>query len=130
MKALFSALSMFVGLVLGVVGAFVQAQRWLDGTTPIPWGAVLTLIVLLIAIRGAVWLSLTRVGGWALFAGWLLATVMMAAESPSGDMALSGGGRQMAYLIGGVVLGAAAATIKLPADGANRTPGEPLLATE
>ena len=52
----------------------------------------------------------SRAGGWAVFVGWLASTVVMSAESPSGDLALSGGGRQMTYLLGGVILGAAAAT--------------------
>lgn len=115
MKVLYGFIALLIGLVVGLVGAFVQAQRLLIGTFPIPWGTVLTLLVLIVAIRGGVWLLESRLGGWVLFAGWLIATVAMSAETSSGDMALSGGGRQMAYLIAGVILGAAASTIRLPA---------------
>jgi hypothetical protein len=40
--------------------------------------------------------------------------VLMSAESPSGDLALSGGGRQMTYLLGGVILASAAASLPVP----------------
>lgn len=113
MRIVLSLCLLVLGLVIGVVGAFVQAQRYLLDTFPIPWGMVLSLVVLTIAIRGGVWLVMSRVGGWAVFAGWLIATVALAAETNSGDIALSGGGRQMTYLIAGVMLGAAAATIKV-----------------
>lgn len=119
MKVLYSLLALAVGLVVGVIGSFVQAQRLLIGTFPIPWGTALTLLVLIVAIRGGVWLVDSRLGGWLLFVGWVIATIAMSAESSSGDVALSGGGRQMTYLIAGVVLGAAAATIRLPVRDAN-----------
>ena len=114
MKVVFAFIALLVGLVIGLMGAFVQAQRWLIGSFALPWGIVVTLLVLLIAIRGGVWLVQSRIGGWAMFAGWLIATVAMSAETSSGDMALSGGGRQMTYLVCGVIFGAAAATIRLP----------------
>ena len=103
-----------VGLVIGLPGSFVQADRsivplpW--GQVVLPWGMILAVMTLVLVIRGAAWLIRSRAGGWAVFAGWLISTVVMSAESPSGDLALSGGGRQMTYLLGGVILGAAAAT--------------------
>jgi hypothetical protein len=45
-----------------------------------------------------------------LFLGWPIATIDMAGGSTSGDLALSGGGRQWVYLLGGVVLAAVAST--------------------
>ena len=103
-----------VGLVIGITGSFVQAYRsivalpW--GQVVVPWGMVLVVATVILVIRGAAWLIGSRAGGWAIFTGWLVATIVMAAESPSGDLAISGGGRQMTYLLGGVVLGAATAT--------------------
>ena len=103
-----------VGLAGGIVGSFVQATRAIvplpSGQVGVPWGMILVLVTVVLVIRGAAWLIGSRAGGWAVFAGWLVATVVMAAESPSGDLAISGGGRQMTYLLGGVILGAAAAT--------------------
>ena len=103
-----------LGLVIGLLGSFVQADRsivplpW--GQAVLPWGLILAVVTLVLVVRGAAWLIGSRAGGWAVFAGWLASTVVMSAESPSGDLALSGGGRQMTYLLGGVILGAAAAT--------------------
>ena len=106
---------LLLGAVLGVVGAFVQAQRALLelpwGMVTVPWGVALVWIALIAAVRGGAWAIGTRWGSWAVQVGWLVLTVAMAAESPSGDLALSGGTRQMAYLLGGVILGSAAATL-------------------
>lgn len=108
-----------LGVLIGTLGAFVQAARWVVdtpwGAWSIPWGVVLVWAVLLCAIRAGTWLIRTRWGSWAVLLGWLAATVALSTESPSGDLALSGGGRQMTYLIGGVILGSAAATFPLPA---------------
>lgn len=104
-----------LGALIGLAGAFVQAQRTTTGfywgTVTVPWGLILVWIVLVAAIRGGAWALHSRWGSWAVLAGWLVLTIVMAAESPSGDMALSGGGRQMTYLLGGVIVGSAAATL-------------------
>ena len=103
-----------VGLLIGVLGSFVQADRWVVavpwGILAVPWGMVSVLLTLVICIRGAAWLVLSRWGGGLLFAGWLLATLAMATQTPSGDLAISAGARQWTYLLGGVVMGAAAVT--------------------
>jgi hypothetical protein len=121
-------LLVLVGVAIGVAGAFVQAQRLvLDtpwGLTAIPWGVPVVWITLVAAIRGGVWGLGTRWGGWAVAAGWLVATVAASAESPSGDVALSGGGRQLAYLLGGVILASAAASLALPAAASREPSGE------
>jgi len=113
-RALQLAGSFLVGLLVGVIGAFVQADRFIInapwGLLVVPWGMVFVILVLVIVIRGATWLVESRWGGSILLAGWIVATIVMAAESPSGDVALSGGGRQWVYLLGGVILGTAAAT--------------------
>ncbi|MDO8732298.1 MAG: DUF6113 family protein [Actinomycetota bacterium] len=102
-----------VGLLIGLIGAFVQADRFIVsapwGLLVVPWGTVLVILVLVIVIRGATWYIESRWGGAVLFAGWIAATIVMSAESTSGDLALSGGGRQWVYLLGGVILGGAAA---------------------
>lgn len=109
---------LLIGLLIGFVGAFVASQRAtieIAGITmSIPWGVPLVWGALLCAIRGATWLVRTRVGGWVLAVGWLVATVVMATESPAGDLIIAGGGRPMTYLIGGVILASAAAMLPLP----------------
>lgn len=112
------ALLLLVGVVVGLTGAFVQAQRavlelpW--GVAVVPWGVPIVWLALLAAIRGGAWLVLSRWGAWSVFVGWLAATVAMAAETSSGDVALSGGGRQMTYLLGGVILASASASLPVP----------------
>jgi hypothetical protein len=119
-----------LGVLIGTVGAFEQAARlvvdtpW--GAVTVPWGVPFVWIVLLLAIRAGTWLIGTRWGSWAVLGGWLAATIAWAGESPSGDVALSGGARQLTYLIGGVVLGAAAATFPLPRGAPTKVPARVL----
>jgi hypothetical protein len=114
-------LLLLLGALVGLTGAFVQAQRLLIdtpwGTASLPWGVAAVWLALIAAIRGGVWAVGTRWGGWAVMVGWLVATVVMSAESASGDVALSGGTRQMTYLVGGVILASAAASLPLPGPG-------------
>jgi hypothetical protein len=115
---LLAVVLLVLGLVVGVVGAFVQAQRatlegsW--GSLALPWGVLVVWIALVAAIRGGAWWMRSRWGGWAVLLGWLTATVALSTESPSGDVALSGGGRQLTYLLGGVILASAAASLPVP----------------
>jgi hypothetical protein len=109
---------LLAGLLVGLLGAFVQAMRYIWdspwGYVVIPWGALLALLVLVLTVRGAAWLAMTRWSGWAAFLGWLAMTIVLSSESPGGSVALSGGGRQLFYLIGGVVIATATATIPVP----------------
>ena len=101
------------GFALGTVGAFVQAVRGSVGPVPVPWGAALVLLTLVLLVRGGSWLVGTRWGGVAVLVGWLGATLALAVSSPSGDVAITDGGRQLGYLALGVLLGTAAATVPL-----------------
>jgi hypothetical protein len=111
-------IGLLAGLVVGLVGAYVQAIRYIWdspwGYVVIPWGALLVMLVLVLTVRGAAWLAMTRWSGWAAFLGWLVMTLVLSSESPGGSVALSGGGRQLFYLIGGVVIATATATIPVP----------------
>ena len=113
-----AVIGLFAGLLVGLLGAFVQAMRYIWdspwGYVVIPWGALLALLVLVLTIRGAAWLAMSRWSGWAAFLGWLAMTIWLSSESPGGSVALSGGGRQLFYLIGGVVIATATATIPVP----------------
>lgn len=103
---------------MGLLGAFVQASRilvTLGGTViPLPWGAVLTCIVLFAAIRGGTWLVMARTGGALVLIGWLAVTIALSTHSPSGDLAIAAGVRELVYLLGGTVVGAAIATFPIP----------------
>lgn len=104
-----------MGVVVGVGGAFMQAQRVITAVGEyvivIPWGLFLILAVLVLMTRLATIATETRWGAWLFFTGWLASTILLAAESPSGDLAISSGGRQLAYLFGGVILSVAIATL-------------------
>lgn len=111
-------IGLVAGLVVGLLGAFVQAMRYLWdspwGIIVIPWGVLLVLLVLVLIVRGSAWLAMTRWSAWAAFIGWLTMTIVLSSQSPGGSVALSGGGRQMFYLICGVIVAAATATIPVP----------------
>lgn len=127
--ALGLVVALVVGLVIGFAGAFVSSQHATievaGNALSIPWGVPLVWGALLCAIRGATWLVQSRTGGWILAVGWLAATVLMATESPSGDLAIPGGARSMTYLVGGVILGTAAATLPLPRSAGRRAEARP-----
>jgi hypothetical protein len=100
------------GVLLGTVGAFVQAARWFIGDFAIPWGTLVILAGLVVAIRVGVGLIGSRWGGVGVFAGWLATTVIFATRTPwSGDLIIAPGTWQFFYLFGGMILGSAAATV-------------------
>jgi hypothetical protein len=103
-----------MGMAVGVAGAFMQAQRVIvelfDRYVILPWGMLIMLTLLIVLTRLATLAALTRWGAWIFLGGWLGATVLLAAESPSGDIAVSSGGRQLVYLFGGVIVCVAIAT--------------------
>lgn len=102
---------LLAGLVIGIAGAFLQGARVLLVGATIPWGLVLALVALLVLVRAGIEVTRSRWGGWIVLLVWIATTVAFAAELPSGDLVISAGGRQMAYLLGGVIVGAAAATV-------------------
>ena len=111
MRALAYLACLAMGAVIGVVGAFLQGARWTAGGATLPWGLVVSLVALLVLVRAGVEVTRSRWGGWISVAMGIAVTVGVAAELPSGDLVISAGGRQMAYLLGGVIIGAAAATV-------------------
>jgi len=107
-----------MGSTIGIAGAFIQAHRSIFSISEfvivLPWGTALLLVALVTVTRLATLATGTRWAAWLFFTGWLASTVFLAADSPSGDLAISSGARQVVYLFGGIVLGASAAT--LPVD--------------
>jgi hypothetical protein len=110
-KVLIAVASAVIGVFAGLVGAFLQAALWVTPWITIPWGAVASLMIFTVLIRGACWWAEARWAGWLVFAGWLVSSVAMAVESPSGDVALGEGTRPLLYLIAAAVIGAFAATL-------------------
>ena len=103
------------GMVIGLAGGFVQAHRsvlLLDGRYLVfPWGVLIVVVVLLVAIRAAAKLLHMRSAGWLVLGGWLAVTFFLATETPAGDIAVSSGVRQWGYLLSGAIVGSALATL-------------------
>lgn len=108
-------LAVVAGVLIGLTGGFVQAHRliWNVGShyVAIPWGVVLVLLVLMLVVRSAAKVSQLRAGGWLVLAGWIVTTIYLATETASGAIAVSSGTRQLAYVLVGVVVGSAVATL-------------------
>lgn len=104
-----------LGAVVGLVGGFMQAQRVVitafDRYVVLPWGLILMLLILIVLTRLATIAANSRAAAWLFLGGWLAMTLALATESPSGDLALSGGARQLTYLFAGLILCAAIATL-------------------
>jgi hypothetical protein len=104
---------LIAGSLLGTVLAFWQAARLVVGPLTIPWGAIVGVILLVGVIRLATNAVGSRWVGVAIFAGWLVATIVFASSTPwAADIVLSSGARQLGYLLGGVIAGSAAAIIR------------------
>ncbi len=116
-RVLFLAL---MGVAIGCLGAFVQEEtfsfdvRW--GTLTVPLGMIIALAALTSSIRAGAWGSKTRMGAWAIFLGWVVATVAFSAKNAAGDLIITSGPRELTYVLGGVILGAFAATLPVRKD--------------
>ena len=110
------AASLVLGLFLGMVGALVQSYVVYVGDTALPIGMVLVLLALLPIARACAWWTGSRWGATAFTAGWLSATLVMSTTTSGGDLVLTSGTRQMAYLVLGTMLLSAASGYPLLPD--------------
>lgn len=102
-----------LGAFLGVVGALLQARQTHVAGLLLPTGMVLVVVALVLVARACAWWVGSRWGALALSAGWLAATLGMATRTPGGDLVLTSGTRQLAYLVGASMLLAAASAFPL-----------------
>jgi hypothetical protein len=96
-----------------------MVQTWTvpAGGQALPVGTVLVLAALLPLVRACAWWSGSRAGAATFAVGWLAATLMMGTTTAGGDLVLSSGTRQVAYLIlGTMMLSAASGYPLLPED--------------
>jgi hypothetical protein len=107
------ASSLVLGVFLGLVGAMLQTFTMRVGSVALPVGAALVLIVTTSVARACAWWAGTRWAAVAFSIGWLGATLMMGTTTPGGDLVLSSGTRQIAYLIVGTMLLSAASGFPL-----------------
>jgi hypothetical protein len=112
-----AAASLVLGFLVGVVGAMVQTWTVPAGGQALPVGTVLVLAALLPLVRACAWWTGSRAGAITFAVGWLAATLMMGTTTAGGDLVLSSGTRQIAYLIlGTIMLSAASGYPLLPED--------------
>ncbi len=112
-----AAALLVLGLLLGFVGALLQTNTHTIGSVRVPTGMVLTLVAIVLIARAGAWWQGSRLGAIAFSVGWLASTLMMGSKTGAGDLILSSGTRQMAYLIGGTILLSAASGFPLlPSD--------------
>jgi hypothetical protein len=111
------AACLVLGLTLGAVAAMVQTWEAVVGGHRLPVGTVLALVSVLAVARACAWWVGSRLGAIGFSVGWLAATLMMGTTTPGGDLVLSSGTRQMAYLVvGTMLLSAASGYPLLPED--------------
>ena len=103
-----AAALLVLGLFFGFTGAMIQTHTLAVGSVRLPTGAVLVLVATVLVARAGAWWQGSRLGAVTFSVGWLAATLMMGSETGAGDLILTSGTRQMAYLIGGTILLAAA----------------------
>ncbi len=97
-----------LGLFLGFVGALLQTHTTLIGSVTVPSGGIVGVVAIVLVARAAAWWVGSRGGAVAVSLGWLTATLVMGSETAAGDLILSAGTRQLAYLVSGSMLLAAA----------------------
>lgn len=108
-----------LGLFLGFVGGMVQTLTVAVAGTWLPVGTVLVLCAIVPVSRACAWWVGSRAGAASFAVAWLVATLMLGTTTPGGDLVLTSGTRQMAYLIlGSMALAACSGFPLLPEDDA------------
>lgn len=106
------------GLVLGSLGALVQADRRQLGTGTdshtLWWGLLLVVVVLGVCVRAASYLVGSRRGGALVAVGWLVPTLVLAGQGPGGDVILPSTDRSTWYLGASAVVALVALLWPLP----------------
>jgi hypothetical protein len=102
------------GLVLGFLGALVQADRRQIGSHTLWWGLILVVMVLGLCVRAASYLVGSRRGGAIVAVGWLVPTLVLAGQGPGGDVILPSTDRSTWYLGASAVVALVALLWPLP----------------
>ena len=92
------------GLVLGVIGAFVQADRTVISNRTIPFGFVLA--ILFIALT-QIWLGRafqSRLAPIGVVVGWAIVTIVLAGLNERGTAIITAAWYSKVYVFGGAVI--------------------------
>jgi hypothetical protein len=105
-----------VGVLAGLVGAFVQAISLSFGDVRLPIGAVVAVALITVVARTSAVLVGSRAGAIAVAVGWALPVLWMSAFPTSeGDVILASTTSALIYVYGGVLLAAFAAVLPVRA---------------
>ena len=104
----------FLGVLLGLLGSVVSAARIVVGSVTLPWGLVLVVLTLAVAVRAVVWSTGDRWAAGLLLGGWFAASAVLLLVSPGGDVILPDVPRTYVYLGSAFVLGLLALLWRLP----------------
>lgn len=105
---LFSAI---VGTFVSIISGFAHADRIVILGVRIPYGLILALSI---CVLTTLWLNRqfqTRLAGTVFVVSWVLVTLRMAIESPTGDLVFTVTWYSTAYIIAGAVLLSMAAVL-------------------
>lgn len=102
-----------IGLALGATTAMAQTWTMRVGGAHLPVGAVASVLTVVLVARACAWWTDSRLGAVVMASGWLVATLAMGSTTSGGDLVISSGTRQVAYLVAGSVLLAAACAFPL-----------------
>ena len=105
---LFSAI---VGTFVSIIAGFAHADRIVILGIRIPYGLILALSICVLTI---LWLNRqfqTRLAGTVFVVSWVLVTLRLAIESPTGDLIFTVTWYSTAYIIAGAVLLSMAAVL-------------------
>lgn len=101
--------SALAALLISVVAGFAHADRMVVAETKIPYGLALALVLCALSV---LWLNRyfeTRLAGLVFLVVWVITTLQLAVESPTGDLVLSATWYSTFYVIAGAILVSAAA---------------------
>ncbi|MFF8608635.1 DUF6113 family protein [Streptomyces sp. NPDC015346] len=102
------ALLLVLGALVGAAGSFAQ-NAWFPG------GLALALLATAGVFYGGLRATDTQLGIVVPGAGWLVAIILLSLGRPEGDGVFGGGGAEMAYVVGGMVIAVMCATLgRLP----------------
>jgi uncharacterized membrane protein YgdD (TMEM256/DUF423 family) len=103
--------SALAALAVSVIAGFAHADRIVVAGTKIPYGLALALALCTLSV---LWLNRyfeTRLAGLVFLTVWVITTLQLAVESPTGDLVLSATWYSSVYVIAGAILISAAAVV-------------------
>lgn len=124
----FSALLLGIGtgVAAAIVAAFVHADRLLLFGVLVPYGLVLALTLVVLALVWINRLCQTRFAGMGFVLAWVLVTLRLAIETSGGDLVFTVTWYSTTYILAGAIGLAMAATLPVlkPKSGHSRKPSE------